>query len=198
MIFLEILQSLGIIIASGVAIWGINSWRREAKWKRKYELAEEVLTNVYEAHQAIRRIRNIIGFGNEGITRIKTENETPEQTRIYNQAYVARERYERNKEPLEKLHALKFRFAALYGTAYEKHFDTFPEVVNKIFFASDEIARVQLGEYDDDRPLIREIMIKSRRILYATFKEEDEIENDLKMAINGIESKCRDIVGNYN
>lgn len=43
-LFFDVIKSLSIIIASIVAIYGINSWRREAKWKRKYELAEEVLS----------------------------------------------------------------------------------------------------------------------------------------------------------
>lgn len=197
MIVFEILESLGIIIASGVAVWGIYSWRREAKWKRKYQLAEEVLTNLYESHQAIRTIRNPVGFGNEGSSRTKNKNETLKQTKIFNQAYVTRERYERNKTPLEKLHALKFRFTALYGKDSEKYFDTFSQTLNNIFFASDEIARVHLGEYGEDKTLIRDTMRACRRVLYAAFKDEDEIENDLKIAISGIENKCREIIGNY-
>jgi len=195
---LEILHSLGVIIASGVAIWGINSWRREAKWKRKYELAEEVLANLYEAHQAIRIIRSPVGFGNEGSSRPKKENETREQTEIYNQAYVVRERFERNKNSLEKLHTLKFRFIALYGKDYEKHFDKFSQTVNNIFFASDQIAMVKLGQYGNDRELTSKILKESRRDLYATIKDEDEIEKELKNAIKAIEDKCRTIIGKKN
>lgn len=62
---IELIKSIGIIIASIsaiiasiTAIIGINSWRQESKWKRKYELAEDLLANVYEAHQSIRTIRS--------------------------------------------------------------------------------------------------------------------------------------------
>ncbi|MFH4968760.1 hypothetical protein V8G61_11210 [Gaetbulibacter sp. M240] len=195
---LDILQSVGIIIASIVAVWGINSWRREAKWKRKYELAEEVLANMYEAHHAIRIIRSPIGFGNEGSSRSKNDNETPQQTEIYNQAYVARERFERNKKPLEKLHALKYRFIALYGKEYEKHFDKFSQTVHKIFFASDQIARVKLGEYGNEQELKSKIMIESRADLYGSIKFDDNIEKELGVAVNAIEQKCRAIIGKNN
>lgn len=195
---LDILQSVGIIIASIVAIWGINSWRREAKWKRKYELAEEVLANMYEAHHSIRIIRSPIGFGNEGSSRAKNDNETPQQTEIYNQAYVARERFERNKRPLEKLHTLKYRFIALYGKEYEKHFDKFSQIVNKIFFASDQIARVKLGEYGNEQELKSKIIIESRADLYGSIKYDDNIEKELGVAVDAIEQKCRTIIGKKN
>ena len=194
----DILQSTGVIIASVVAIWGINSWRREAKWKRKYELAEEVLANLYEAHQAIRIIRSPVSFGNEGASREKKENETAEETKIYDQAYISRERFERNKRSLEKLHSLKFRFIALYGKQYEEHFDKFNQAVNKIFFAADQIAMVKLGQYGDDKELIAKILKESRQDLYAKYKGEDEIEKELKRAVAEIENKCRSIIGKNN
>jgi hypothetical protein len=191
----NILQSVAVIIASFVAIYGINSWRREAKWKRQYELAEEILASMYEAHHAIRIIRSPISFSNEGLSRTKSDNETPQQAEVYNQAYVARERFERNKKPLEKLHSLKYRFIALYGKEYEPHFDKFSQTVNKIFFASDQIARVKLGEYGKDQKLIVDIMKESSTDLYGSIKYDDKIEKELSVAIDAIESKCRNIIG---
>jgi hypothetical protein len=195
---LEITRSAGVIIASSVAIWGINSWRREAKWKRKYELAEEVLANIYEAHQAIQFIRSPFGSGNEGSSRPKLEDETIQQSQIYDQAYVSRERFERNKAALEKLRALKFRFIAIHGKEYEKHFDKFTQTVNKVFFASDEIARVRLGHYGDDQKVISETMKESREILYSRSNKEDKIESELIEAVSAMEKKCNEIIGNNN
>jgi hypothetical protein len=194
----DLIKSSGVIIASGVAIWGINSWRREAKWKKKYDLAEEVLANMYEAHQAIKIIRSPVGFGNEGSTRPKNENEKPQETEIYNQAYVSRERFERNKRSLEKLHSLKFRFIALYGKEFEEHFDTFSKTVNKIFLASDQIAMVKLGQYGDEKELIKTIITESRKNLYSKTIKEDEIEIELEKAIQAIENKCKQIIGKNN
>lgn len=195
---LEIIKSIGIIIASGVAVWGINSWRREAKWKRKYELAEEVLANFYEAHQAIQIIRSPFGFGHEGASRPKQENETKEESQIYDQAYVARERFEQNKTSLEKLQSLKFRFIALYGKDYEQYFDKFNQTINKIFFAADEIAMIRLGQYGDDEDYIRKTRKESREILYSRSNKEDKIESDLAEAVKAIETKCKEIIGKRN
>ena len=193
---LSIIQSLGIIIASGVAIWGINSWRRQAKWKRKYELAEEVLASFYESHHSIRLIRSPIERMDEGASRQKKPGESAKETDVLNAAFVSRERFENNRKPLERLHALKYRFIALYGLEFEKHFDIFAQIMNDIFFAADDIAMVKLGKYGDDRDLIKEINIESRAILYRKIKVDDEIEKKLKVSIGIIEKKCRSIIGN--
>jgi hypothetical protein len=194
----DVLQNIAIIIASSVAIYGINSWRREAKWKRKYELAEEVLASLYESHHAIKVIRSPIGFGNEGSSREKNENETSQETEIYNQTYVSRERFERNRKPLEKLHTLKYRFIALHGKKFEEHFDKFSQTMNKIFFASDQIAMVKLGQFGEDKKLIGEILKESRANLYARIQGDDEIEKELQEAMKEIENKCRSIIGKNN
>lgn len=64
---LKNLDSISVMIASWAAIWGINSWRREAQWKRKYDLAEEVLSLFYESRDKIRFIRSPIVFSEEMI-----------------------------------------------------------------------------------------------------------------------------------
>lgn len=196
--FLDIIKSSGVIVASVVAIWGINSWRREAKWKRKYELAEEVLASFYEAHQAIQIIRSPFGYGNEGSSRPKQENETKQESQIYDKAYVSRERFERNKTSLEKLQSLKFRFIAIHGKEYEKYFDKFTQTVNRIFWASDQIAMVRLGNFGDDKEYIQDTMAEAREILYSKSNKEDKIETELKVAIKEMEKKCKEIIGKNN
>ena len=50
---LEIVNTIAIIAASVVAIYGINAWRKEFQGKRNIELAEEVLCLFYRAERAI-------------------------------------------------------------------------------------------------------------------------------------------------
>lgn len=198
MIFFDVLESIGVIITCIVAIWGINSWRKEARWKRKYELAEEVLAYAYESQQAIRFIRDPIGFQSEGSSRKIGDNETPEETKIYNQAYAVRERYNGNNTALKKLYSLKYRFIAIYGKEYAQHFDKFPQVIRKIFHASDLIAYVNLGKYGDDRVLNTKVLRENTAILYAAIveKKEDKIEQEIQEAVDKIESICSNIIGN--
>ena len=74
--FLSVIQVLSVTIASMTAVYGISSWRRETKWKRKYELAEEVLSCFYEVSDSFDAIRNPAGYIGEGKTRKRNENET--------------------------------------------------------------------------------------------------------------------------
>jgi hypothetical protein len=194
---IDILQSLSVIVASFVAIYSVNSWRNEAKWKRRYELAEEVLANLYESQQAIRYIRNPIGHQDEGKTRKVNDNETPEQTEALNQAFAVRERYNRSNKSLQKLHALKYRFIALFGKEYEVHFDKFNQVIKNIFFAADEIAYIRLGHYDDDKELKINLRKEYKETIYANLrgKENDKIENEIQFAVDKIEDVCRKVIG---
>ncbi len=188
---IEVIESFGVIIASGVAIWGINSWRREAKWKREYELAEEVLANFYEAYNAIQNIRSPHVSRDEGSSRPKRDNETKDESRIFDLAYASRERYEKNKTSIEKLQTLKFRFIALYGQEYEQYFDKFTVTINKIFYASDEMAKSSLGEFDHDIDLKVKIKEECLDMMYKRDNKVDKIDLELDEAIKAIEAKCR-------
>lgn len=195
--YLKLFESLSILIASIIALIGVFTWRRETRWKRKYELAEETLCRFYEAHQNIRTIRSPFGFAGEGKTRKRAENESAKESDIYDRAYIINERFERNKEALEKLQVLKFRFITVFGKDHEYCFDNLIKSVNKIFLAANEIARIQLGEYGLMTPEKKGKEIrKNYKIIYSTPKEEDDpIEQDLSDTIKAIEKTCRKIIG---
>ncbi|MEQ6121974.1 hypothetical protein [Reichenbachiella sp. MALMAid0571] len=108
------LRSLAIATASIVGIYGINSWRKETRWKRKYELAEEVLALVYEAKEDIAMIRHSFSGVGEGRTRKRGKHESDEEREIRDYAYVTVERTNNVNETFSKLQSLKFRFAAVF------------------------------------------------------------------------------------
>ena len=54
---ISLLRDLSLLIGIWVAIYGIDSWRREHKGKREIELAEDVLALFYEARDAIKYMR---------------------------------------------------------------------------------------------------------------------------------------------
>jgi len=45
--WLEIINPISIIVAAGVAVYGVNAWRREHVGKRRRELAEDTLALFY-------------------------------------------------------------------------------------------------------------------------------------------------------
>lgn len=137
----DIIESISIIIAAIVAIVGINSWRKEAKWKRKYELAEEVLGLFYESREVIRYVRFPGSYVGEGDSRKQLLNETPEEKKILDRAYVTIERLEKHKEVFNKLRTLKFRFLAIFHDEEKakEPFERLDYIKNELTFASNQL-----------------------------------------------------------
>jgi len=76
MAIISFLRDLSLLIGIWVAIYGIDSWRREHKGRREIELAEDVLTLFYEARDVIKYLRHFIGYSHEYSGIEKSPNET--------------------------------------------------------------------------------------------------------------------------
>ena len=195
--WLKVLESVSIIAVSVTAMFGINSWRKEERWKRKYGLAEDVLSMFYEAEQVIRIIRSPGGYSGEGKTRLKSEFETSAESAIYDKAHVVFERFERNKEVIDKLQAMKFRFIAVFDKKHGELFDELTKIINEIFFASREIAGIRLGEYGEmeQSERVRKLRELQQVIYWSTKIEDDPIEQRVKKLIESVEKVCKEIIG---
>jgi hypothetical protein len=194
---LKILESVSIIIASLTASLGILAWRSAERWKRKYELAEEVLTKFYESQQIIRIIKSPFGVGNEGKSRERNINESMEESAIHDRAYIVYERFEKNKDIIEKLQSLKFRFISHFGKENEKLFVELTKIINEIFSASQEIASISLDKYARMDRIEKGKRIKElHQIIYSTHKNEDDpIEKRVTKFIGDVEKICNRIIG---
>jgi hypothetical protein len=194
------IQNFSIIIASGVAIWGINSWRREAKWKRRYEVAEEVLALFYECKDKFEIIRSPFGHANEGKTIKINDNETSDESERLDNAYVFIERYEIEKEPFTKLSSLKFRFMTLFGKEAGEPFDEVRKILNTIFFAASRLGqqywKKQGTRFPSDEEFQRHLkeMHKNEAIIWGHYDTDDEIANRINACILKIEIYCSKIM----
>ncbi|MGD0383316.1 MAG: hypothetical protein ABSA77_07350 [Thermoguttaceae bacterium] len=119
---MNVLQSVSIIIASGVAIYGINAWKREYIGKKRLELAEEVLETFFAIKDAIEHVRLPLAWSSEGTTRDKSPNETEEDTNILNQAHIVFERFDKYRETFSRFAALKYHFMVVFGKEQESIF----------------------------------------------------------------------------
>ncbi|MCZ6908073.1 MAG: hypothetical protein O7G28_12365 [Deltaproteobacteria bacterium] len=53
----DILMALSALTVAGVAVWGLNSWRRELKGRADYDLARRILRSGYKVRDAIAYFR---------------------------------------------------------------------------------------------------------------------------------------------
>jgi hypothetical protein len=56
--FKNFAETFSAIVISGVAIIGLNTWRKEIRGKTEFELAKKYLGTIYRIRKAIRSVRN--------------------------------------------------------------------------------------------------------------------------------------------
>lgn len=196
----EIVQCLSVVIASIVAIAGITSWRREARWKRRYELAEEVLATFYEISDRFEIIRSSAGYVGEGATRKRSENESKEESEILDNAYVIIERYNNEITSFIKLKSLRYRFMTIFGVDSVKPFNEINRLVGQIFIASRQLGlrywkdqgKRNFSKEEFERHLSE--MENWEKIFWSGYNETDQFKIDVDNAILEIEKICRPII----
>ncbi len=190
---LEIVEKMAVIFAALAAIYGINTWKREASWKREFELKEEVLTLFYEVRDAIERIRSPFSSIGEGSSRKVGKYETPEEKQIRDRAYVAYERYEKEQALFNNLRKKKYRFMAVYGNQYSKAFLDLDSVLNRILLASaalgqyywQPVDRQRMGKKEMESHLVE--MRKHESFFWSSGSKDDEVRKQVNNVIDTIE-----------
>lgn len=197
--FMDFFRDLSLVIASFVAIYGINSWRRELKGKKEFELAEQVLSYFYEAKDNIKMIRSPFSFGGEGATRKRSKNETERESKILDKVYVVTERYQKVQSRFNELFSLKYRFMAYFGREKEAPFVALNKLLNEIFVAARMLGTFywqnqnNLFQNEDERKTHNKKMFEQERIFWDT-GEDDKINTNLKTIIDDIEKICKKIM----
>ncbi|WP_418117519.1 hypothetical protein [Variovorax sp. 350MFTsu5.1] len=181
-------QAGAVIAACWAIISGIGAWKREFIGKRQIELAELVLAKFYECRDAIADIRSPFGFGGEGNTRERGENENQEESRILDQAFVAIERYRKREIVFTEFEALKYRFMASFGSEYQPIFGKTIGAAGLILHSSRMLGnhywkrqgRVPMTQQEFDRHLAE--MRRHERIFWDDDEAGDEIRTMLAAA----------------
>jgi hypothetical protein len=138
----EFLKSASIVVASGVAIWGISAWRREHLGKKRLDTAEEMLSLFYQARDAIIEIRSPGSVASEASGRARAPYESEEDASIRDRAYIPIARYQRQSELFGKLKSLRYRAMAQFGPHFGKPFDDLDRVIREILTATSTLANL--------------------------------------------------------
>lgn len=190
-----IIENIGLIVISITAIYGINSWKREFRGKRKMELAEDVLTLFYEAQAAIHHMRNPLAGGSEGKSREREDLETEDQSLLRDRAFVLIERYLRYEKTFSRIQSLRFRFMATFGKDTIKPFDELNMIVSQIILAAKRLPGIwEKSETDFEAPIKGEGHLTRRArmesFFYEDLEEKDEVLKKLNAVISSVETTC--------
>jgi hypothetical protein len=197
--YLNLTESISVIMAAIAVVLGIGAWHREFVGKREIELAEDVLTAFYEAKDAIRRIRNPFSYGGEGKTRVSRPNESAEEKASLDRAYVAFERFEKESELFNKIHSMRYRFMARFKVNDRMPFDDMRKIVDRIFSSAQMLGGVYWNEreyYLQDDVAKKEMRQKAKEHeqVFWEHDENDEVNVAVKQIVSNIESICCPII----
>ncbi|HRF74997.1 MAG TPA: hypothetical protein PLJ00_07890 [Chitinophagales bacterium] len=196
---LDIIESLAIVFAAGTSIYAINTWKREGLWKKRSDLAEEVLLNCYDVNNKLGEIRSPGSFPSEGKTRLENTNENRIEKEIRNWAYVPIERLNNRREPFLNLEKLKLKCKIYFVPEVLVHIDQILNTQNEIINASRRFARLSIeqeklisiqlhGNENQERiNYLQNQIAEAEAILSEDYFDEDKMKKTVKECISHLE-----------
>ena len=195
--WLKLAETIAVMAASGTAIYGINSWRRELAGKRRYEIAEETLSLFYKAKDIIYAIRSPFGSADEGKSRPAVPGETPGQKKARDQAFVLWERYLRHEGIFNNIQALRYKFMAIFGSESVKPFDYLKAIVHSLSYAVIVLSDALYEKSEKPEPRtqaesekVEKTIKEFRAITWRGTEEPDRITDSVNEMIVEIEKIC--------
>lgn len=183
------IESIAVVRASLMAVFGINAWRKEMQGKRQFELAEEVLSLFYMARDKIKLIRHPLGYEGEGLSLLKGPQKSI--SRAEKEALRTFERYNNQIETFNKLYSLQYRFIAHFGSEGAKIFDDLFVTINKLRNAAHSLLLFGSDEPINESDL--ETIKEARHIIYDR-GEKDEISIQIDSLVKQMDDICSKIL----
>ncbi len=186
--FKGILPYLPTIVAVLTIIFGFGTWRRQLVGSRRITLLEDVLTDFYQARDAIADVRNPFGFEGEGSTvkpPITTQYNVANDNKAY---YVFIERLSRHQQLFTNLQVQKYRFMATFGVEKAAPFEKLNKLVYDLVSTNDLLNHPETGIRFDRSPFDeshKKLLVESRKKLYSL--TDDPLKKDIDEIIDLIE-----------
>ena len=188
-----ILRDISLFIGIWVAIYGIDSWRREHTGKRQIELAEDTLALFYEAVDVIHYLRHPFSFDSEteDIERVDSESEDAYQAR--KNASVLLKRYNEHQELFGRIHAMRYRFMVQIGKEEAKSFDELRRITIELITSARRLSRLWARSHfrtEEQWTKHQQDMEKYESVFWEGLAEDDPINLRLVKVLLDIERIC--------
>jgi hypothetical protein len=182
----------GVAIASlagvAIAVYEVESWKREYTFKRNSELLEDAKYLFYQAEHAITYLRNgfILSHELQGFE-FPPELEDGYSKELYKYTYTIRKRFDEKQHIFDKLDAIEPRFRARFGNESITPFGSMKEKVKELLLAASGYSMKGLN---------KEEVSKIRRIIWkdynSQFEEGDTFGDAISKIIEDFDKLCRD------
>lgn len=194
MIIMELITNISAILALWLAIYGIDSWRREYLGRKRTDTAEEALALIYEAADVIELIRHPVTFDSEYGEIERGEGESEAQWQARRNANIVFVRHKKHQELFNKLYAMRYRLMAQFGADKAEPLTEIRTIVNEVLAAARALSRLwprenfrTEKEWESHRKLIEEYEAK----FWGMTTVEDGLENRTKSAVSAMEAIAR-------
>lgn len=195
--WLKLIRDISILFGTWIAVYGVDSWRREHTGKRRLELAEDTLALFYEAKDAIHHMRSPVSFGFEVEDIVRNENEPEQSWTARRNASVILKRYNQHQELFNKLYAMRYRFMAHIGKAESQPFDDLRKLLNELTSSAHVLARLWARDHmrtEEEFEKHWATVQKYEAIFWEGIVDDDPINPKLNAIIQNIEQTCSRII----
>lgn len=181
------------IITSSVAIYGLNTWRRQHVGQVEYDLARRLLKTSYEIRNAINQVRHPMMWSYEMIEPSEDEKKySREEKRHYGTANAYQKRWEKVQNSTNDLNTDLLEAEAIWGKEIYDIFKPCKDLENELFRnIQDYLQLINPNESDEMKEVIRKSRKKQREIMYDDLTDDNEYKRQYAEALTKIEKYLR-------
>lgn len=185
--------SLVVAGAAAIAAWqgvkGLNAWRTEALGRRRMELAEDALSDFYEARNAFHFIRSPYSPVGESKDRPITKDEQPQHKDRIDTYWAHLKRLDEKGELFSRVFAKQYRIMAAFGPESQTLYNELKDIRFEVTLAAQRLIRAVKYPRDDEKALDR--FEKDEEIIWEGSADSDPIEKRLETLMEKVERYFR-------
>lgn len=188
----DIVLTITAVIASFVAIKGLNTWNRQLKGQVEYELTRKLLKSAFKIRETLKVVRNPVMFGYEQPMPEKADAEkmTYDQIRHYGTTRAYQARWDKVNEARAELQTDLLEAEVIWGEVIQKKFSRLFELQGELFsFVQSYLVTIDPNQPQTTRNAYQEILKTKRDIMYdlSSADKPDEFTKDVTIAVKAIE-----------
>ncbi|MHB8471391.1 MAG: hypothetical protein ACYDC8_00810 [Gammaproteobacteria bacterium] len=181
--------TIGAIVASYVALRGLNTWNRQLKGGVEYDLTRRLLRCTYKLREAMKGVRNPVMFGGEIPNPPEEEGKemSADERRYYGTSQAYQRRWDKVSEVRNELQTELLEGEVIWGKVIHEKFEPLFALQRELFSdVHSYLVVCNPSEHEDSRRAMSEIRRKHREVLYSGLG--DPFSEDVEKIITDIET----------